>query len=111
MTWAASPVIPLPRRLPPPPVLSQHGTWGRGFVHPMAGNVWHRDRHPLYHTSFITPSFVVDLSVRGGKRLAATFKFYDRDVGRSRFAAPGAKGRVSIMTLYPRHGWEELRKF
>lgn len=44
---------------------------------------------------FMMPQFVVDLPRGGGKRLAASFRSYDRASGVSTFEAPGTKpGRV-----------------
>jgi lysine 2,3-aminomutase len=39
----------------------------------------------------MTPQFVVDLPGGGGKRLAASYKSYDRTTGRSTFVAPAIK--------------------
>jgi lysine 2,3-aminomutase len=40
---------------------------------------------------FVFPQFVVDLPGGGGKRLAATYRSYDRKTGRSTFVAPSVK--------------------
>jgi lysine 2,3-aminomutase len=40
----------------------------------------------------MTPHFVVDLPGGGGKRLAASYKTYDRKTGKSTFVAPAVKG-------------------
>lgn len=42
---------------------------------------------------FMTPQFVVDLPGGGGKRLAASYKTYDRLTGVSTFVAPSVVGR------------------
>jgi len=42
----------------------------------------------------MTPQFVVDLPGGGGKRLAASYRTYDRETGRSTFVAPAVKGRA-----------------
>jgi lysine 2,3-aminomutase len=41
---------------------------------------------------FVFPQFVVDLPGGGGKRLAASYKSYDRKTGKSTFVAPSVKG-------------------
>jgi lysine 2,3-aminomutase len=41
---------------------------------------------------FNFPNFVVDLPGGGGKRLAASYKSYDRVTGKSTFVAPAVKG-------------------
>lgn len=39
------------------------------------------------------PQFVVDLPGGGGKRLAASYKTYNRETGVSTFVAPAVKGK------------------
>ena len=41
---------------------------------------------------FMTPSFVVDLPGRQGKRLANSYEYYDRSSRRPLFRAPGVNG-------------------
>lgn len=43
---------------------------------------------------FMMPSFVVDLPGGGGKRLAAGYKSYCRESGKSTFLAPAVKGEA-----------------
>jgi lysine 2,3-aminomutase len=45
---------------------------------------------------FMTPQFVVDLPGGGGKRLAASYKTYDRQTGKSTFVAPAVKGGETV---------------
>lgn len=45
---------------------------------------------------FMTPQFVVDLPGGGGKRLAASYKTYDRKTGKSTFVAPAIKGGETV---------------
>jgi lysine 2,3-aminomutase len=45
---------------------------------------------------FVFPQFVVDLPGGGGKRLAASYKSYDRKTGRSTFVAPSVKGGEKV---------------
>jgi len=45
---------------------------------------------------FMTPQFVVDLPGGGGKRLATSYKSYDRTTGKSTFVAPAVKGGEKI---------------
>jgi lysine 2,3-aminomutase len=40
---------------------------------------------------FMTPNFVVNLPGGGGKRLACSYKSYDRKSGLSTFLSPGSK--------------------
>lgn len=49
---------------------------------------------------FMTPQFVVDLPGGGGKRLAASYKTYDRLTGVSTFVAPAVKGRDKKDKIY-----------
>ncbi|KUJ08537.1 kama family protein [Mollisia scopiformis] len=49
---------------------------------------------------FMTPQFVVDLPGGGGKRLAASYKTYDRATGRSTFVAPAVHGKNKEGRLY-----------
>ncbi|EKD16268.1 uncharacterized protein L3040_009498 [Drepanopeziza brunnea f. sp. 'multigermtubi'] len=42
---------------------------------------------------FMTPQFVVDLPGGGGKRLATSYRSYDRTTGVSTFVAPAVKGQ------------------
>jgi lysine 2,3-aminomutase len=62
---------------------------------------------------FVFPQFVVDLPGGGGKRLAASYKSYDRKTGRSTFVAPSVKGGEKIyeywdpLTSLPEGGVEE----
>ena len=46
------------------------------------------------------PQFIVDLPGGGGKRLACSFKPYDRKTGRSTFEAPAVKGRDKENKVY-----------
>ncbi|KAJ9149611.1 Kama family protein [Coniochaeta hoffmannii] len=52
---------------------------------------------------FATPQFVVDLPGGGGKRLACSFRSYDRDTGVSTFLAPAVKGRGKADRVYEYH--------
>jgi lysine 2,3-aminomutase len=45
---------------------------------------------------FMFPQFVVDLPGGGGKRLAASYKTYDRTTGKSTFVAPAVKGGETV---------------
>jgi hypothetical protein len=62
---------------------------------------------------FVFPQFVVDLPGGGGKRLAASYKSYDRKTGRSTFVAPSVKGGEKVyeywdpLTSLPEGGVEE----
>ncbi|KAF2497473.1 kama family protein [Lophium mytilinum] len=49
---------------------------------------------------FLTPSFVVDLPGGGGKRLAASYRTYDRKSGVSAFVAPNVKGGQTVYKYY-----------
>ncbi|MBE3043936.1 hypothetical protein IMZ48_15455 [Candidatus Bathyarchaeota archaeon] len=49
---------------------------------------------------FMMPQFIVDLPGGGGKRLACSFKSYDRKTGRSTFEAPAVKGRDKENKVY-----------
>lgn len=49
---------------------------------------------------FMMPQFVVDLPGGGGKRLACSFKSYDRNTGLSTFEAPAVKGRGKENKVY-----------
>jgi hypothetical protein len=50
---------------------------------------------------FMMPSFVVDLPGGGGKRLAASYKTYNRKTGISTFVAPAVgKGENKIFEYY-----------
>lgn len=40
---------------------------------------------------FMTPNFVVNLPGGGGKRLACSYKSYNKSTGRSTFLSPGSK--------------------
>ena len=44
----------------------------------------------------MTPQFVVDLPGGGGKRLAAGYESYDREMGKSTFTAPAVKGGNTV---------------
>jgi lysine 2,3-aminomutase len=69
---------------------------------------------------FMTPQFVVDLPGGGGKRLASSYKSYNRKTGRSTFVAPAVKGKGKgngervyeywdpLASLV--EGWEEVRR-
>lgn len=46
------------------------------------------------------PQFVVDLPGGGGKRLACSFKSYDRKTGLSTFEAPAVKGNGKENKVY-----------
>ncbi|KAL0939246.1 l-lysine -aminomutase [Colletotrichum truncatum] len=52
---------------------------------------------------FMTPQFVVDLPGGGGKRLASTYRSYDRKTGISTFAAPAVTGRDKENKVYEYH--------
>lgn len=49
---------------------------------------------------FMTPQFVVDLPGGGGKRLAASYRTYDRKTGVSTFLAPAVTGRGKENKVY-----------
>ena len=49
---------------------------------------------------FMMPQFVVDLPGGGGKRLACSFKSYDRKTGLSTFEAPAIKGEGKENKVY-----------
>ena len=49
---------------------------------------------------FMMPQFVVDLPGGGGKRLACSFKSYDRKTGLSTFEAPAVKGDGKVNKVY-----------
>ncbi|KAL1883107.1 hypothetical protein VTK73DRAFT_9474 [Phialemonium thermophilum] len=49
---------------------------------------------------FMMPQFVVDLPGGGGKRLACSYKSYDRQTGVSTFTAPALKGRDKENKVY-----------
>ena len=49
---------------------------------------------------FVTPQFVVDLPGGGGKRLAASYRSYDRKTGVSTFLAPAVKGKGKEDRVY-----------
>lgn len=49
---------------------------------------------------FMMPQFIVDLPGGGGKRLAHSFKSYDRRTGRSTYEAPAVKGRGKENKVY-----------
>lgn len=49
---------------------------------------------------FMMPQFVVDLPGGGGKRLACSFKSYDRKTGLSTFEAPAVKGKGKENKVY-----------
>lgn len=49
---------------------------------------------------FMTPQFVVDLPGGGGKRLACSYRSYDRQTGRSTFVAPAVTGRDKENKVY-----------
>ena len=48
----------------------------------------------------MTPQFVVDLPGGGGKRLAASYRSYDRETGVSTFVAPAVHGRGKEDRVY-----------
>ncbi|KAI8219334.1 L-lysine 2,3-aminomutase [Colletotrichum sp. SAR 10_86] len=52
---------------------------------------------------FMMPQFVVDLPGGGGKRLASTFKSYDRRTGVSTYVAPAVTGRDKQNKVYEYH--------
>lgn len=52
---------------------------------------------------FMMPQFVVDLPGGGGKRLACSFRSYDRETGVSTFLAPAVKGRGKEDRHYEYH--------
>jgi len=69
---------------------------------------------------FMMPQFVVDLPGGGGKRLACSYKTYDRRSGISTFIAPTISGGDKKNKVYqyhdplhscegPREEWEEHR--
>ena len=45
---------------------------------------------------FMTPQFIVDLPGGGGKRLASSYKSYDRVTGKSTFVAPAVKSGETV---------------
>ncbi|OIW35337.1 kama family protein [Coniochaeta ligniaria NRRL 30616] len=49
---------------------------------------------------FMMPQFVVDLPGGGGKRLACSFRSYDRETGVSTYLAPAVKGRGKADRVY-----------
>jgi lysine 2,3-aminomutase len=49
---------------------------------------------------FLMPQFVVDLPGGGGKRLACSFKTYDRETGRSTYEAPVLAGEGKVGRVY-----------
>lgn len=49
---------------------------------------------------FMMPQFVVDLPGGGGKRLACSFKSYDRATGLSTFEAPAVTGNGKENKVY-----------
>jgi lysine 2,3-aminomutase len=49
---------------------------------------------------FMMPQFIVDLPGGGGKRLACSFKSYDRETGVSMFTAPAVTGRDKENMVY-----------
>lgn len=60
---------------------------------------------------FMTPQFVVDLPGGGGKRLAASYKSYDRDTGISTFVAPAVKGGNTVYEYFdPLHSLSEVER-
>ena len=46
------------------------------------------------------PQFVVDLPGGGGKRLASSYRTYDRNTGVSTFVAPAVKGKDKEDRVY-----------
>ncbi|KAL2070579.1 hypothetical protein VTL71DRAFT_13605 [Oculimacula yallundae] len=49
---------------------------------------------------FLMPQFVVDLPGGGGKRLASSYRSYDRTTGVSTFVAPAVKGAGKVDKVY-----------
>ncbi len=50
---------------------------------------------------FLMPQFVVDLPGGGGKRLAASYRSYDRNTGVSTFVAPAVtRGKDKVNKVY-----------
>ena len=49
---------------------------------------------------FLMPQFVVDLPGGGGKRLASSYRTYDRNTGVSTFVAPAVKGKAKEDRVY-----------
>jgi lysine 2,3-aminomutase len=49
---------------------------------------------------FMTPQFIVDLPGGGGKRLAASYRSYDRETGISSFVAPAVKDGDTVYRYY-----------
>ncbi|PVH87476.1 kama family protein [Cadophora sp. DSE1049] len=49
---------------------------------------------------FLMPQFVVDLPGGGGKRLASSYRTYDRETGVSTFIAPAVKGKEKEDRVY-----------
>ena len=49
---------------------------------------------------FMMPQFVVDLPGGGGKRLACSYKSYDRKSGISTYMAPAVKGEGKENRIY-----------
>lgn len=49
---------------------------------------------------FMMPQFVVDLPGGGGKRLAHSFRSYDRQTGLSTYTAPALKGKQKENKIY-----------
>lgn len=49
---------------------------------------------------FMTPQFVVDLPGGGGKRLACSYRSYDRETGVSTYTAPAVTGRDKENKVY-----------
>lgn len=54
----------------------------------------------------MTPQFVVDLPGGGGKRLAASYRSYDRETGVSTFVAPAVQGKGKEDRVY--EYWDPL---
>jgi len=52
---------------------------------------------------FMMPQFVVDLPGGGGKRLACSYRSYDRSTGVSTFMAPAVTGRGKENKVYEYH--------
>ncbi len=52
---------------------------------------------------FMMPQFVVDLPGGGGKRLACSYRSYDRASGLSTFTAPAVAGRDKEGKVYEYH--------
>jgi lysine 2,3-aminomutase len=49
---------------------------------------------------FMMPHFVMDLPGGGGKRLACSYRSYDRTTGRSTYVAPAVTGRDKENKVY-----------